>query len=80
MCSGVVYYSHREGINPKGKEVRRMYEVNTATKTIATKIQSEAEAMEIATEAFKTHTYVEVMKRVFGINGWYAKSVKILYR
>ena len=57
-----------------------MYEVNTATKTIATKIQSEAEAMEIATEAFKTHTYVEVMKRVFGINGWYAKSVKILYR
>ena len=57
-----------------------MYEINTATKTIATKIKSEAEAMEIATEAFKTHTYVEVKAVQFGINGWYAKSVKILYR
>jgi hypothetical protein len=57
-----------------------MYEVTTATKTIATKIATEGEAMEIATEAFKSHTYVEVKAVRFGINGWYAKSVKILYR
>jgi len=57
-----------------------MYEVTTATKTIATKIATEGEAMEIAIEAFKSHTYVEVKAVRFGINGWYAKSVKILYR
>lgn len=57
-----------------------MYEVDTITKTIATKIKTEAEAMEIATEAFKTHNYVEVKAVTFGINGWYAKSVKIFIR
>ena len=57
-----------------------MYEVNTINKTIATKVATEDEAMKIATESFKTHTYVEVMKRIFGINGWYAKSVKVLIR
>ena len=57
-----------------------MYEITTITKTIATKVATEAEAMEIATEAFKTHNYVEVKAVKFGINGWYAKSVKILYR
>jgi hypothetical protein len=57
-----------------------MYEIATITKTIATKVATEAEAMEIATEAFKTHNYVEVKAVKFGINGWYAKSVKILYR
>ena len=57
-----------------------MYEVTTALKTIATKVTPEAEAMEIAVEAFKTHNYVEVKAVKFGINGWYAKSVKILYR
>ena len=55
-----------------------MYEVTTATKTIATKVKTEAEAMEIAAEAFKAHNYVEVKAVQFGINGWYAKSVKIL--
>ena len=75
----MLIYNHREGINPKGKEVRRMYEVTTATKTIATKVKTEAEAMEIAAEAFKAHNYVEVKAVQFGINGWYAKSVKILY-
>ena len=80
MRSGVVYYSHREGITLKGKEVRKMYEVTTALKTIATKVATEAEALEIASEAFKTHNYVEVKAVKFGINGWFAKSVKVLYR
>ena len=57
-----------------------MYEVTTAIKTIATKIATEAEAMEIAIEAFQTHNYVEVKAVKFDINGWYAKSVKIFYR
>ena len=57
-----------------------MYEVITTTKTVATKVKTEDEAMAIAIEAFKTSAYVEVKKVFFGINGWYAKSVKILYR
>ena len=57
-----------------------MYEVTTAIKTIATKIATEEAAMAIATEVFKAHNYVEIKKVSFGINGWYAKSVKILYR
>ena len=73
-------YNHREGINPKGRKVRRMYEVTTAIKTLATKVATEAEAMAIATEAAKTHTYVEVKAVKFGINGWHAESVKIFYR
>ena len=72
-------YNHREGINPKGKEVRRMYEVTTAIKTLATKVATEAEAIAIASEAFKTYRYVEV-KKVVTTSPWYAVSVKILTR
>lgn len=57
-----------------------MYEVVTAIKTIAANVKTEAEALAIAEEAFKTHNYVEVKARKMGINGWYAKSVKIFYR
>ena len=54
------------------------YEVTTATKTIAT-TATEAEALAIAVEAFKTRNYVEV-KKVVTTSPWYAESVKILYR
>jgi hypothetical protein len=57
-----------------------MYEVTTAIKTLATKVTTEAEAMKIATKAFKTYNYVEVKVVKFDLNGWYIKSVKILYR
>lgn len=53
-----------------------MYEVTTATKTIATDISNVAEAMRIAVEAFKTHNYVEV-KKVISTSPYYAKSVRI---
>ena len=56
-----------------------MYEVTTATKTIATKVATEAEAMAIATETFKTRNYVEVTK-VVTTAPWQAVSVKILMR
>ena len=56
-----------------------MYEVTTATKTIATKVTTEAEAMAIATETFKTYKYVEV-KKVVTTSPWYANSVAILTR
>ena len=75
----MLYYNHREGINPEGRKVERMYEVTTITKTIATKVSTEAEAMAIATETFKTYKYVEV-KKVVTTSPWYAVSVKILTR
>lgn len=56
-----------------------MYEVTTATKIIATKVSTEAEAMTIATETFKTYKYVEV-KKVATASPWCAYSVKILTR
>ena len=56
-----------------------MYEITTATKTIATAVATETEAMAIATEAFKTYRYVEV-KKVVTTSPWYAYSVKILTR
>ena len=56
-----------------------MYEVTTATKTIATKVNTEAEAMAIATETFKTRNYVEV-KKVVTATPWYAVAVKVLTR
>ena len=56
-----------------------MYEVTTAIKTIATNVATEADAMAIATETFKTHNYVEV-KKVVTTSPWYAVSVKILMR
>ena len=56
-----------------------MYEVTTATKTIATTIANESEAMIIASEAFKTYKYVEV-KKIVATSPWYAHSVKILIR
>lgn len=56
-----------------------MYEVTTATKTVATKVATEAEAMAIATETFKTRHYVEV-KKVVTATPWYAVSVAILSR
>ena len=56
-----------------------MYEVTTAIKTIATKVATEAEAMEIATETFKTRNYVEV-KKVITTAPWQAVSVTILMR
>ena len=56
-----------------------MYEVTTITKTIATNIATEGEAMEIATATFKTYRYVEV-KKIVTTTPWYAVSVKILTR
>lgn len=56
-----------------------MYEVTTATKTIATTIATEFEAMIIATETFKTYKYVEV-KKIVTTSPWCAHSVKILTR
>lgn len=56
-----------------------MYEVTTAIKTIATNVATEADAMAIATETFKTRNYVEV-KKVVTTSPWYAVSVKILRR
>ena len=56
-----------------------MYEVITITKTIATKVSTEAEAMAIASEAFKAHKYVEVQK-VVTTSPWYAHSVVVLTR
>lgn len=56
-----------------------MYEVTTATKTIATEIATKAEAMAIAAETFKAHKYVEV-KKVITTSPWYAVSVVILTR
>lgn len=55
-----------------------MYEITTATKTIAT-VDTEAKALSIATEAFNRHNYVEV-KKVITTTPWYAVSVKILMR
>ena len=56
-----------------------MYEVTTATKTIATEIATEAVAELVANEAFKTFRYVEV-KKVVTTSPWYAVSVMILTR
>ena len=56
-----------------------MYEVTTATKTIATEIATEAVAELVALDAFKTYKYVEV-KKVITAAPWYAVSVMILTR
>ena len=55
-----------------------MYEVTTAIKTLATNVDL-ATAMAIATEASKTHKYVEV-KEIVTTSPWFARSVKILSR
>lgn len=55
-----------------------MYEVVTATKTLATNVD-EATAMEIAVKASETFHYVEVL-RVDSVTPWSAHSVKILMR
>ena len=74
----MLLYNHREGIDPEGKKVERMYEVTTATKTLATNVD-EATAMAVAETASKTFHYVEV-KRIESTAPWYAVSVKILTR
>lgn len=56
-----------------------MYEITTATKTIATAVATEAEANAIAEIAAATYRYVEV-KRVITTTPWYAESVRILSR
>ena len=56
-----------------------MFEINTATKTIATAINTEDEALAIAVETFKTFRYVEV-KKVIATAPWHAESVRILTR
>ena len=55
------------------------YEVTTVRKTLI-KTTNLDEAMKVAEEASKTNSYVEVKAVTMGVNGWYSKSVKILYR
>ena len=55
-----------------------MYEVTTATKTIAINVTEEV-ANAIAATAFETYHYVEV-KKVVTTSPWYAVSVMILTR
>jgi hypothetical protein len=72
----MIYYICREGIDPKGKEVRNMYEVTTTKKTLI-KTDDLNVALTIAEIAFESHNYVEVKENV---TPWYAVSVKIFYR
>lgn len=62
----------------KGKEVRRMYEVTTISKTYL-KTADEVTAKWWAKILFNTHNYVEV-KRIISENPWRAESVLILTR
>ena len=68
-------YNHREGITPQGKEVRRMYEVTTATKTLWT-TSDKLSALCVGQALASQYKYVEV-KRVISTKPYRSESIRI---